>query len=259
MSGYPWRLGQIRMVTRLAGRMSLAEMATRISAVGPARSPIAVRKMAAKRGIDWRGGGDARRRDAWTDREDALLRSLAGRVSDGEMTDTLNAHFRTQRSVGAVKRRASTIGVSLVRDDGFGMETFRKIFAMDDARIRREVHHGRLRAEQQGSSRRGSLWLFRPADVEAWVRGYPYLLNWRRVRAGRWRDLARAASLGAPHLTVTEAAAHLGVDRKLVQGLIRRGEIDGVRDIGTPLKPIYRIPLDSLDQIAQLARKGAAA
>lgn len=259
MSGYRWSRRQVLLIHRLAGQMTLARMAQRISAAGPTRSPDAVRRAAQKRGIDWQGGGNTTRRWLWTSQEDDLLRALAGQASDAAITEALNTRFRTQRRVGTVRRRACTIGISLLRCNGIGMTTLAATLAISTTRLHREVAADRLRADVQGNGRKGTTWLFLPADVEAWIRANPFALDWRRVKAGRWRDFVRSVALRDPYLSISEIETRLDVPRKLIQAWVRQGEVGGIRDIGTPLKPIYRIPLRSLDQITRLAHKGVAA
>jgi hypothetical protein len=262
MPALTWTAEQIALVRKLAGRHSVATIARRVSAIGPEHTASAISVWGARHGVKLRPVHRPRRnRYAWSTEETNLIRAMAGRHSVEEIAREIAVRFRTPRSVGATQRQANKIGVSMVRGDGIAMAALCAVLAIDPVRIRREVAAGRLRAERQGNSHRGSLWLFLPGDIEAWLRAHPYMVDWRRVRQGRWRNLARAGAVGAPHLSVTEAEGHLGIDRKLIQTWIRRGEIVGIANAGTSRKPIYRIPLSALDRIEQLAgtRKEAAA
>jgi len=266
MRGRPptWTPEQFDVLKALAGKRTTDGLLKRINALGPQHTYAALTMAAARYGISLRLKRTRRirnapgpRRRCWSPEEDAFVRARLGRQSVIDITAALNAAFRDEdrapRSVATVRRRASTLGESLVRGDGLGMEALRATIGMSLERIHREVEAGRLRAEQQGNSHRGSLWLFLPADIEAWIKAYPYALDWRRVRQGRWRDAARAAALGAPHLSITEVSRYLGLDRKVVQRWVREKQVSGIRDIGTPRKPVYRIPLRALEQIERLA------
>lgn len=262
MSGrVTWTPEQADAVRRLAGGRTPAAILRRVNALGPTHTPDALSDWARRQGIGLRmipRPHRGREIVPWSEEEDAFLREHLGRRSLEAIHAALNARFRTNRTVGAVRRRACALGESLLRFDGVGMQRLAALLAMRPHRIRREVAAGRLHAAQRGNGNRGSYWLFRPADVEAWVRANPHLFDWRRMAPGAWRDLARAAGLRDPHLSVTDTARHLGIDRKLVQRWIRLGLVRDIRNVGTGRKPIYRVPLRMLDQIEALARRGAA-
>lgn len=253
-----WPTAQIAMVRRLAGKLPTAVLARRLARVGPPRTRCALHCWASRNRVSIRPDRSAsrlpeRRRHEWSDAETALLRSMVGRADPAAIADALNRRFGTERSVNGVCVRARRLGISYARHDGLGMADMVRIFPIHNRGITDLVDGGFLRAERRGTGRPGSDWLFLPADVEACLRAHPYLFDWRRVAAGRWRDFVRAVALKDPYLTVREAAGRIGVRRAMVQKWIRQGRIDGVVIPGASRFAGFRIPLRALTQIEQLA------
>jgi hypothetical protein len=256
-----WTPEQIAMVRKLAGRRPASVIARRVSAIGPHHTAGAVLTWGERHGVSLlclrpqRRGGTA-----WLEGEDAIIKAHAGRRSVEEINAEINARFGRDRSVRATIRQAQYLGCWVTRRDGMTLRVLSATLGVRETRIPREVDAGRLRVERRGTGA-GSWWLFRDADVETWINAYPYALDWRLVKRERWRNLARAASLRDRHLSVTEVAGLLAIKRNTLTVWIRKGLIGGIKDIGSPIKPTYRVPLRALDRIEQLAgqKQGAAA
>lgn len=255
----PWPPEQDALVRHLAGTVTPAVIARRVSAVGPHRSEDALHAWASRTRLSIRPKRrqartpDHRRHD-WSAGEDAMLRRLVGRMPPAGITDALNGRFFTSRRAWSIRNRALDLGLSLRRTDGIRMADMVATFRIHNRRIVAFVDAGVLRAAHRGSGRRGSDWVFTPADIEAWMRNHPWLIDWRRVAPGRWRDLARAVSLRDPYLTVREAAARTGVRPGMVQKWIRQGRLPAISGSahGLTRSAGFRIALRDLDRIDQL-------
>lgn len=252
MSRRPWTPEQTALVRKLAGERPPREIAQLVRMVGPDHSLASLYAWASRRRLSIRPHRTAarmpdRRRYDWSDREDAALRALAGRSNVQEIADALNRRFFTARTTHSIRKRARVLGLSLRCSDGLGIQALTRTFPIGIEQVWAEVASGHLRAERQGTGTQGSDWHFLPADIEAWIRARPYLFDWRRVAAGRWRDAVRMAALRDPYLTVREAARQLGVRPGIVQKRIREGRVEGAVHVGASPMAGYRIPLRSLD------------
>ena len=67
------------------------------------------------------------------------------------------------------------------------------------------------------------LWACDPEDLERFLRDRPEMVDWRRVEAGYWRDIAQQAHERAGYVRIEEAAAMLGVTPSMVLQHIRKG------------------------------------
>lgn len=266
MSSRSWTPEQIKLVRRLAGTVTPAEIAARVSEIGPARSVDAVTCWANSRRLSLRPGRTkarlpSRPRHLWEASEDAMLRRLAGTLDPSEIADALNRAFGRRFTGLAIEKRASALKVSLTRRDGLTVNRMSEIFPIHRRGIVREVEAGHLVAARRSTGRKGSTWIFRPVDVEAWIRLRPFLFDWRRVQAGRWRDLVRAESLRQPYLSTVQVAELFGVHAATVQRWIVAGKVEAVK-VRHGRMTGYRVPLDALGAveriIAPLARVSKA-
>lgn len=255
-----WTAEQDRLLDRWAGRARPVILAQVVSAAGPPRSVSAVEMRAHRRGISL-ARPVARRPDttdqppagwAWTREQDRALRDLAGTLPLPALSAVLNVRFHTDRNEKSLQMRGHRLGISLAAG-GLGLTNLVRIFRVHNTKIVAWVEAGLLVAAVRGNGHRGSLWWFREADVLAFVDSHPDVVDWRRVRPGRFQDAARAASIRMRYLTPAEAAAVAGVCVKTVYKYHRQGRIAGTSRAGSVLAGRLRIPLAAVDSIAEVA------
>ena len=255
-----WNTAQDQLLSRLAGTMPVSELTRKLSEVGPTRTVSGVTCHAAQRGIVLRP--ESRRlstrepgtgRSEWTLPEDQVLSSGAGELTAVEIAERLNQRFLTQRKAASVRNRARCLRVSLLLTGLLSQIDLTSIFPVHNRRFERWHASGALLAHRRGTGKHGSRWWYRPSDVEAFIRAHPHLFDWRRVKAGRWRELVRSVALHDPWLSVAEVAAVAGVRPATLHVWLATGLVDGARRVGEHPGSAWRIPSSALVGIDRLA------
>jgi hypothetical protein len=260
ISGEPWTAEQQALVRTLATRAKSSTILARLALIGPPRTYAALSAWASRNRVSLRVHRNYKlpernRRREWCEDEDAVLRILAGTRRPKELAEAVNRKLGTRRTGAAVRNRARLLSVSLAPRGRLGMNDMVRIFPAHNRTVARWVDEGLLRAEQRGAGRKGAEWWFRVQDVEAFVRDHVYLFaEWRRVEAGRWRDLVRVAQLRTPYLSCDEAARRLGTRVANVHRWCRRGRVPGLERLDVGASGRFRIPLAALDILGRLIR-----
>ncbi len=255
-----WTDEQRRLVESRAGKMPASMLLVRINAAGPERTSSALSCYATHRGIALRPSQAGRatrepesRRSGWTPPEDRVLRDLAGQQDAGQIAERINARYLTQRTRHSVRNRAGVLGVSLVLVGLLSQKDLCQIFPVHNRRVERWSVTGLLRAERRGTGRHGSAWWYRPTDVEAFVRAHPHLFDWRRVQAGRWRDLVRSVAIRDPWLSVEAVSALVGVRPATLHVWLASGLVLGARRAGEHRSAPWRIQSSALEGVERMA------
>lgn len=255
----PWTAEQQALVRSLGTRARPDTILARLAEIGPARTYNALNAWASRQHVSLRVHRNRelpeRWRRLWSNEEDAALRALAGTCRMPELAEAIAREHETRRTAPAVRHRARRLRVSLAVPRHLTMNDLTRILPAHNRTIARWVDAGLLRAARRGAGRRGSEWRFDTADVEALVREHAYLfVDWRQVKAGRWRDLVRAAQIRTPYLSCDEAARRLGTDVAVVHRRCRWGRVPGVKRIDGGAAGRFRIPLAALDALDNLIR-----
>jgi hypothetical protein len=259
ISGEPWTAEQQALVRSLGTRARPDTILARLALIGPPRTYSALNMWASRNRVSLRVHRNRalpeRWRRLWSDEEDAALRALAGTCRMPELAEAITREHGTRRTAPAVRHRARRLRVSLAVPRHLTMTDLTRILPAHNRTIARWVGAGLLRAVRRGAGRRGSEWRFDTADVEALIREHAYLFtDWRQVKAGRWRDLVRAAQIRTPYLSCDAAAKRLGIDVGPVWRRCRWGRVPGVKRIDGGPAGRFRIPLAALDVLDRLIR-----
>src|SRR4051812_21903882 len=82
MSGAEWTVSQLVALDRMSGALAIPEIVDEVNARGPEHTERALVQHASQTSISL---ARRRRRQAWTDGEDQILRSEAGRLTASEI------------------------------------------------------------------------------------------------------------------------------------------------------------------------------
>lgn len=129
----------------------------------------------------------------WTTEQDGWLRSRAGTLPIGELTDALNARFHATRTPEAVRIRAVRLGLSLW-PRGYSMRDLERAFgASHHTIIPHWIEAGHLHGRRRAGRGPYDGWWFADAEVERFVRECGWLYHRERIKAGH--PLARLAEV----------------------------------------------------------------
>ena len=148
--------------------------------------------------------------DFWTREEEDRLRQLAGTVELHRVAEILTAEFGTPRTRNAVDVRCARLGIShWVK--GMSMTELERLFGYDHRAIARNfVDTGLLPARRWSGRGPNEGWWFEPADVERFIRSYPWLYDWTKMQRGhRLTRIAEMAHRIDPWVTMDVVARHL--------------------------------------------------
>lgn len=164
-----------------------------------------------------------KRWDTWLPGEDRRLAELAPLLELEQVARELASEFGVQRTREAVRHRASRLGIQLQKRY-LSLADLEGLFGIDGGTvIGRWVTSGALRALPHHSRGRAARWRFRATDVEAFLRAFPWLYDWRRMqRSHRLRSLAEVIDRADPWLTLPQVAARTGLTLKQVRRLLAR-------------------------------------
>lgn len=179
---------------------------------------------------------------SWTPEEEALLRAYGGVEPLPAIVERINAIAVRPRTEAGVSIRAKELGVSVQWQRSMS-ETARLLGASWFA-VRLWIGRGWLQAQPWRRMGRHVLMNISDADLDTFIRAYPWLVDPARMAPGRWRSLAEVERRREPCLTLTEAAKALGY--RTAQGLQdwrRRGLVPTVEYIGPASREGRVVPL----------------
>lgn len=222
MSEVTWTTRQLVALENMAGVLSIPELTAELNARGPEHSERSVVQRASVEGVSLARRG---RTIPWDDKQDAVLRECAGFMASAEIGREVRRRCDVVRSAKAVHNRAARLGLALNEPRTLALGELRNILPVDRERIRWWVATGMLAAERACAR----LWRFGEAEVERFMRTYPWEYDWRGVRGERWQRIAREVSVRNAWLTAEQAAVALRRDASTVRRLAERGEFPGAQ------------------------------
>ncbi len=161
----------------------------------------------------------------WSELEIGRLRELAGTRRPEDIAGMLNAEFGMARTVQAVQQRAVRIGISLYQE-GISITELRRIFATSVNLIKRRwMDTGYLVARRTTPQPvRGGKWLSDPAEVERFLRDYPWTYDAQHMLPGHpFTQLAQVIQGRDRWVTLEEAAEFLGASPSRLTVWAQRG------------------------------------
>lgn len=204
----------------------------------------------------------------WTADEDRYLADHVGELLLPELTAGVNAiHGRDRRSA-AVRERLSLLGISRRDRRWYSANRLAPILGVDGWMIGRWIETGRLRARRMGAAvhKQGNPWRIEPADIEAFIREYPWEYDWRTIRPSHpFALLARTVQGRNPYLTFDQARRHLRIGGSALQRRLQCGLIVGAVRVtpwersGSPERSMWRIPAAALVGVPADLRKRSVA
>lgn len=161
----------------------------------------------------------------WSPDELQVLRDWIGLISYEELAERL---LRTgagrERTPKAMKQKAYDLGLS-VRKRHYTLSSLEPLFGINDRTVRQWIANGYLR-EQPWNGQRGSPRQIARAELERFIRTYPWLLDPSRITERRLQALAQIQD---QYLTVKEVARALHISDSYVFDLIRDGILPAQR------------------------------
>ncbi len=163
----------------------------------------------------------------WTAQDDQELRGRVGWESFAEIAVALG------RSLGAVKCRASRLGIAVERDR-CTLAWVADFFGVGHKTVRQWVARGWLKGKRTDRRRgRRQLWQIDMASIEAFILEHPEHYDWHALpRETHWRELGRRAAAAQRYLTMEQAARRLGVHPSTVRRHCRHGWLPATRTVG---------------------------
>lgn len=238
MTSSEWTVAQLLVLDRMAGALSTSELVEELALHGPRHGERAVVQQAAVGKISLRR---RIRRHAWSEEEDRFILAHAGAMPPAWIAIELRRRYFYPRTRNGVCLRAGELGVGLA-SRLLTLRTVKEILAVCRSTVLGWVNQGYLLSVHASSGKHGSRWWFSEAGVEAFLRTHPRLYDWQAVQAGRWREIARVASISEPWLASQQAARTLRRTDRSMQRAARSGAIEGAVKVGRN----WRIPGDAL-------------
>ncbi len=166
------------------------------------------------------------RGDHWTPEEDGLLRQLAGTMEEAEIARIISERYGTYRTATAVHVRAVRRGISLWAK-GMALGHLVEVFGYDHRVIKRWwINTGLLSGRRWSGRGPNEGWWFEPADVETFVRRYPWAYDWKRMKPRHpLTRLAEVVNKADPWLTLQDLASYVGLNISNTARWMRRGLI----------------------------------
>lgn len=234
------------------GRYRLAEPVTiraprRVPKSAPGKAPCRCHQMTKGRRCPrcrmveaYRSGRYRRTRpsirpDVWTTPEDAFLATLVGK-GEAEMADAFEARFHHRRTGHAIRKRMGDLGLS-THQAGWTVQALARLFGTHADRVLAWIRTGCMAGAKGQPARQAKLggtrqqwWRVPDAEVERFVRAYPWEYDWRTMRAGeRLTVVAQEVARRDGYLSTKEAARVLGVTAHAVAALVRAGDLPARR------------------------------
>lgn len=202
----------------------------------------------------------------WTPDEDAILRKYAGTMPLARLAQlVVDRVGHALRTYEGVRVRLRTLGVSW-RYTGLSAVQVAHLFGLDSSHLpARWITPGYLRAtrretlEPEAMAARNRWFLITEADIEVFIREYPWQYDYRLMRRGhRLSSLAETIYRQDPWLYVDEASRTFGVDRSQIWRYLREGRLPNAKRMHTgrgKLNGAWRIPASDLHALGfELAR-----
>ncbi len=170
------------------------------------------------------------RPDAWEPSEDAFLASLVGKC-ESEMAAAFEGRFHYRRTGHAIRARMLKLGLG-TRQTGWTVQALARLFGVTADRVLRAWIRPGLMAGAKGEpSRQAKLdgtreawWRIPDAEVERFIRAYPWEYDWRTMQQGeRLSMVARDVARHHSYLTTKEAGRVLGLAPDRIAALVRDG------------------------------------
>lgn len=202
-----------------------------------------------------------RRWAPWTRAEDELLRRSIGRMTASEIAETINSTLsHAYRTPDGVRWRAGLMGLSYAVE-GLSAKQVAEILGIHSTHLsNRLIRPGYLRATrrkprlEQSADARNRWWVITEADLEAFIRDYPWHYDYRLMRRGhRLRSLAETVHRQDPWLFFRDVVRIFGVDRTQVFRYLREGRLPNAKRMRTMSgKPngAWRIPASDVRRLA---------
>ncbi len=146
----------------------------------------------------------------------------------------LRSHAAIGRTLGrtavAVQIKAKRLGVNQ-RDNIYTARLIAEEFNVDSHKVVEDwIKPGLLKARRPPAAYGPyRLWAVKPEELERFIARHPEHYDWRRMRRGPFRNMARAAWERDPVLSASEAARELGVNTATIHRHLRNGWLQGVR------------------------------
>lgn len=211
----------------------------------------------------------APKRWPWTPNEDAVIVENVPGLPLADLTTLVNRAHGHQHSPRAVEARIYELGLSKKGAATYSVSRLAPILGTHHEKVVRWIERGILAAERWDPSRqavyrnRPGWWMIRPADVEAFLRAYPWEVDWRAMQAGHPLTLlAQSVQRRDPYLTIAEAARRVGLSVTALWQRIDAGmvpthvRLTPVSKGSSPDRSAIRIPLSALADVPARLPKG---
>ena len=162
--------------------------------------------------------------DSWSPREIELLERLAGTMEIERVAEEITRVSDIPRTVAAVRVKATRLGISMWTQ-GMSMVGMERLFGLDHRAIERWwVDPGLLAGRRWNGRGPNEGWWFDPKEVEAFIRSYPWVYDWRDMKAGHpLTRLAEVINALDPWLHNEELARYVGINPHNLNRWRRRG------------------------------------
>lgn len=203
----------------------------------------------------------------WTPAEDRVIRASVGSCTLSQITERVNAvHNRTRRPTG-VEGRIYALGLSKKRA-AFSAFQLTTIMGISCEQVTMWLTSGKLKGERgepdgwTPGSKRGGRWVIQMADVEAFLRAYPWEYEASSIQRGHpLRALAEIIQQRQRYVTLDQFARQARVSSTTVLLWIKRGVVIGAQRVTPsgpdrdPTRTTWRIPLAALSTIGRSASR----
>ena len=195
----------------------------------------------------------------WTATEDRVVRDGAASLPLSGLAAKVNAIHGHRHTLRSVEARIYELGLSKKSAAIYSAHSLAPILGVDDVKIARWIERGYLVATRCEPSRQATFirrtgwWRIQHADVETFLRAYPWEVDWRQMSPSHpFTALARSVQRSDPYLTLGEVSRRTGLSHQTLCARIAQGYLRGaVR--ATPHEPesnpdlaTWRIPLSAL-------------
>lgn len=162
----------------------------------------------------------------WSPTEDELIRTLAGIERVDEIARRCEEDSGKRRTKQSVQRRACNLGISTARVL-WAAGDLGKVFGVDRSTVLHWMDAGQLGSKPWG----GSLHVSNQAQVEAFIREYPWLYDLDRM-VGQFKRLAEVVHKRDPWWTTVRVFRETGLTPHVLQTLRNDGALTSFRRSG---------------------------